>query len=222
MARKIKIMLVEDNPEYRHVIQFSLQDDPTHEIISLFGTAEQALRSLQNMDTRNVPHVILLDLNLPGISGLDALPEFARQIPESKIIILTQSDREADVLTAIRAGAAGYLLKSASVQEIKAGIESVMDGGASMDPKMALYLLNNFKNKIVPVNHTESLTERELQVLTLISQGLARKQISDSLSISAKTVDNHIAHIFEKLNVPNAPSAIAKAFRIGIFKHSES
>ncbi len=217
MTQKIKILLVEDNPEYRHVIDFSLQDDPKLELINQFGTAEQALRSLQNTDIRKVPDVILLDLNLPGMSGLEAIPWFGKSVPESKIIILTQSENEADVLSSIEQGAAGYLLKSASAQEIKSGIQMVMEGGASLDPRMARYLLNNFRTKRSRLQKDGLLSEREMEILILISQGEARKEISSSLKISLKTVDNHIAHIFAKLNVVNAPAAVAKAYKTGIF-----
>ena len=220
MTRKIKIMLVEDNPEYRQVIQFSMGTDPDIELINDFGTAEVALRSLQNMAIRKVPDVILLDLNLPGISGLDALPEFFRQIPDTKIIVLTQSESERDILTAIEQGAAGYLLKSASVQEIKAGIKTVMEDGASLDSKMAKYLLKSLKKSPKKQPSKSMLSERELGILTLISEGLARKEIGVKLGISHKTVANHIAHIFEKLNVPNAPAAINQAHRLGLFKNT--
>ena len=221
MKRKIKVMLVEDNPEYRHVISFSLEDDDNLELISQFGAAEQALRSLQNMATRKVPDVILLDLNLPGMTGIDALPEFTKQSPQSKTIVLTQSQNEADVLAAIQQGAAGYLLKSSSVQEIKAGIQHVMEGGAPLDPMMAQYILNNFPKASAPTESAPPLSERELEILTFISKGMARKEISQTLSISTKTVDNHIAHIFEKLEVPNAPAAINKAHRLGLFPSAD-
>ncbi|VGO12496.1 Oxygen regulatory protein NreC [Pontiella desulfatans] len=217
MTQKIKLMLVEDNPEYRHVIQFAFQDDSVLELINQFGTAELALRSLQNMNTRNVPDVILLDLNLPGLSGLDALTEFSRLIPATKTIVLTQSHSETDILTAIQRGAAGYLLKSATVQEIKSGIQLVMEGGASLDPKMAKYVLRSIRKGEALPKESTTLSEREMEILTLISQGFARKQISQHLSISAKTADNHIAHIFEKLNVPNAPAAVHRAHALGFF-----
>lgn len=217
MKNRIKIMLVEDNPEYRHVIDFFLQDEPELELINQFGTAEQALRSLQNMETRKVPDVVLLDLNLPGISGIEALPEFAKSIPTSKIMVLTQSRQESDVLTAIKQGAAGYLLKSASAQEIKKGIETVMKGWAPLDPLIARFILRTIKKQETPAKEEASLSERELEILTLISEGRARKEISSRLHISTKTVDNHIAHIFEKLDVANAPSAVAKAYQSGLF-----
>ncbi|MGJ8723910.1 MAG: response regulator [Roseibacillus sp.] len=214
---KTKLVLVEDSDEYRHVIQFAFRDDPAIDLVGMFGTAEQALRSLENKAACAVPDVILLDLNLPGISGLEALPELARLTPESKILILTQSENEADVLNAIRLGAAGYLLKSSSIQELRTGIESVARGGASVDPRMALFLLNTFREEQA---HGDSvLSDREREILSLISQGLARKEIAEQLNISHKTVANHIAHIFEKLNVPNSPAAINKAHQMGLLRN---
>lgn len=210
-------MLIEDNPEYRHVIDFSLQDDSEIELINQFGAAELALRSLENMATRTTPDVILLDLNLPGMSGIEAIPWLIKHAPDSQIIVLTQSENEADVLTAIESGAAGYLLKSTSIQGIKFGIKTVISGGASIDPKMALYILNSLKKNKTSVSKESPISEREIEILTLISNGLARKEISTALEISPKTVDNHIAHIFEKLNVQNAPAAVSKAHRLGLF-----
>ncbi|WPJ95692.1 response regulator transcription factor [Coraliomargarita algicola] len=216
MTQKIKVLLVEDSPEYRHVISFAFEDDPKLELIDKFGTAEQALRHLQSPNLQQIPDVILLDLNLPGMSGIEAIHWLTEYVPKTKIIILTQSRNEADVLSSIERGAAGYLLKSASAQEIKSGIQIVMEGGASLDPKMANFLLHNFKKQKAPTTGNEILSSREMEILSLISQGQARKEISKGLKISSKTVDNHIAHIFEKLNVVNAPSAVAEAYKTGI------
>lgn len=108
----IRVMMVEDHPEYREGIALALETEDDVELISKFGTAERALRHLQVRHQPQKPDVILLDLNLPGISGLEALPYFRTCLPDAKVIILTQSDCETDVLAAISAGAAGYLLKS--------------------------------------------------------------------------------------------------------------
>lgn len=219
--KKIKLMLVEDSHEYRHVIEFTFRDDPVIELVGMFGTAEQALRSLENESAGRLPDVILLDLNLPGISGLKALPELARLTPESKILVLTQSENKADVLGTVKLGAAGYLLKSSSIQELRSGIESVVSGGASLDPRIAQYLLSNLRQDHAGSEGGSILSEREMEILSLISQGLARKEVAEQLDISHKTVANHIAHIFEKLNVPNSPAAIDRAHRLGLLGNDE-
>jgi len=147
MKRKIQIMLVEDSPEYRNVIALALDRDPEMELISNVGTAERALSNLQDMAPAKVPDLILLDLTLPGMSGIDALPLFAQTIPDTRIMILTQSDSEADVMNAISLGAAGYLLKSTAIRQITDGIRTVMAGGASLDPSVARYILNSLQSK---------------------------------------------------------------------------
>ena len=134
-----------------------------------------SLRSLYTTEPADRPNLILLDLNLPGMSGLEALPNFRAELPSTKIIVLTQSDSEADVLRAISRGASGYLLKSASLQEITEGIEDVMNGGASLDPGVAQFILSTLKQKLPENDLKNLLTEREQEVLTLLSEGLVKK-----------------------------------------------
>ena len=211
-------MLVEDNPEYREVIELALEEVPDIEIVSRFGTAVAALRSLYKTASHDYPDLILLDLNLPGMGGLEALPSFRNELPTTRIIVLTQSDSEADVLRAISRGASGYLLKSASLDEITGGIHSVMAGGASLDAGVAQFILRTLKQKLPKKNIDDLLTERELEVLSLLSDGLVKKEIADHLKISYSTVDTHVGHIFSKLGVHNAPAAVAQAFKLGLIE----
>jgi len=217
MKRKICVMLVEDNPEYREVISLALEDEKDIELTSQFGTSEIALRSLQDMSTRKEPDLVLLDLRLPGMDGLDSLPFFRSSLPDAKIIILTQSDDEADVLRAISRGASGYLLKSSTLNQITEGIRSVMDGGAPLDAGVARFILETLKTNLPKDEIENLLTERELEIIILLGEGLVKKEIAHQLGISYTTVDTHVAHIYEKLDVRNAPSAINKAHRLGLF-----
>ena len=216
MKKKIKVMLVEDNREFREVIDFAFKNDPDIELESQFGTAEFALRSLQPLSTSKVPDLVLLDLCLPSMSGLEALPWFRKYIPDTKIIILTQSDNEKDILKAISNGAAGYLLKKSTVQMVKESILTVMNGGASLDPAVAKLIMSTLATKPPKEKLERPLSNRELEILTLQSQGLLKKEICDKLNISRNTVDSHIRHIYEKLEVQNAPAAVGKAFRVGL------
>jgi len=217
MKSPIPVMLVEDNREYRDVIRLALKRDEGLELVSEFGTAEIALRTLQGEQSRNHPHVVLLDLRLPGMSGLDALSYFSDVLPDAKVIILTQSDQEADVLRAIAMGASGYLLKSSTVAEIKDGIQTVMSGGASLDPRVAKFLLRSLKSRLPKVESDKVLSQREMEILKLLGDGLVKKEIGERLGISYPTVDSHVRHIYEKLDVRNAPSAITMAHRLGIY-----
>jgi DNA-binding NarL/FixJ family response regulator len=217
MNRKIKIMLVEDHPKYRKVIKMALEEESDMELTGTFGAAEIALRSVQDMRKRTVPDIVLLDLNLPGMSGHEALPWFKKYIPNTQIMILTQFNSEADVLSAIQAGASGYLLKSSTVTQIKEGIRTVVDGGSSLDGKVAKFILSTLK-KTAPQRKVEKLlSQRELEILTCLAEGLVKKEISDRLNIGYGSVATYIRRIYEKLNVQNAPAAVAEAYKTGLF-----
>lgn len=221
MNRKIRVMMVEDHPEYREIVELALGRELDMELTSQFGTSERALRSLRDRKGHDEPDIILLDLHLPGVGGLDSIPHFSTEIPDAKIIILTQSNREDDVLKAIMLGASGYLLKSSTVKQLTEGIRNVMTGGASLDAKLANIVLKTLKSKLRPNEIENLLTKRELEVLTMLAEGHVKKEIADRLQIGFTTVVSHVTHIYEKLNAPNAPAAIAKAFQLGILPISK-
>jgi len=216
MNSPTRIMLVEDHAGYREVITRALKREATMELISQFSTAESALRDIQSPTSKNIPDIVLLDLNLPGMSGIEAIPWFEKYSPNTKIIILTQSDKEEDVLQAIRCGASGYLLKSSIPSQITEGIQTVVDGGAPLHPGVARFILNTLVDKLPTENPNATLSPRELEVLALLANGMARKEISVQLKISTHTVIYHIKHIFDKLEAINTPAAISKAYRFGI------
>lgn len=214
-------MLIEDNDEYREVIRFAIGREDDLELFSQFGTAEMAVSSLDKIRSKLVPNVILLDLRLPGMSGLDAIPYFKERLPNAKIVVLSQSDAAGDVIRAITLGAAGYLLKSSTVQQVKDSIRNVVQGGASIDPNVAQHLINSLRGRPTPLVSNKLLSDREYQVLELLADGLQKREISEKLGISYPTVDAHVRHIYEKLDVKNAPSAVRTAYRMGVFTSDE-
>ena len=216
MNTNIRVMIVEDHPDYREGVRFAMETESDIDLYATFGTAERALKSFEQSPGGAFPDVILLDLNLPGISGLEAIPLFKAQAPNTHLLVLSQSDAEADVLRAITSGASGYLLKNAPLNAITDGIRTVMAGGASLDANIAKFILSTMQNQQQPVEASAKLSRREMQVLELVSDGLVKKQISDRLGISVPTVATHVRHIYEKLGVQNAPAAVSKAFRSGI------
>lgn len=217
MSGDIKIMLVEDHSGYRTMLVRALKNSIGIDSISEFSTADIALRTLEQMGPQEIPDLLLLDLNLPGISGLESIQWFKKYASNLKIIVLTQSSVEEDILTALSLGASGYLLKSATVAQISDAIQSVMNGGASIDPNMANYILKYVKqHSQKKPTLKKALSERELQVLTLLAQGKVRKEISIKLDITVNTVAYHLDHIYEKLEVLNAPAAVAKGIRSGL------
>jgi DNA-binding NarL/FixJ family response regulator len=217
MKKKIHIILIEDHPEYREVIEMALKKEPDMELTGLFGSAEGALHGLQHDHKHKGTDIVLLDLNLPGMSGLDALPLISEACPNARVIVLSQSDRESDVLRAITRGASGYLLKSASRKQIIEGIHMVMNGGASLDAGVARFILKTLKAKLPKQGSEPALSNREQEVLALLAEGLAQKEIAAKLNISSTTIVTHINHIYEKLKVTNAPAAINKAHLLGLF-----
>lgn len=221
MKSAIRVVLIEDSENYRRMVSYILHSNADIELTSQFGTVEIALQSLEGMAEDELPNIILLDLGLPGLSGLDAVPLIKRVAPDAKILILTQSDKEADVLKAIRLGASGYLLKFASADKILEAIQHVHSGGATLDQNLARFILNKLTKDLSVQAHDIALSKREMEVLTLVAEGLVQKEIGEKLDISKNTVREYIQNIYGKLNVQNAPAAIAKAYRFGILPAGE-
>ena len=139
--------------------------DATRASQSTFGTAERALQSIaETKDKAELPDVVLLDLMLPGMSGLDAIPLFKQRTPDTHLLVLSQSDKEADVLRAISSGASGYLLKNASLNAISDGIRTVMAGGASLDASVAKFILDSMRKQRPDAGEAARLTKREIKV----------------------------------------------------------
>lgn len=217
MSDKTNIMLVEDHVGYRTMLIRALKSSIEIDRIHEFSTAEVALRKLDQMGSEETPDILLLDLNLPGMTGIESISWFNKYSEKLKIIILTQSMVEEDILSAMAAGASGYLLKSSTVAQISEAIQSVLDGGASIDPKMAKFILKQIEqNSSKKSTLKKALSERELEILNLLAQGKVRKEISQELDITINTVAYHVDHIYEKLEVVNAPAAVAKGFRSGL------
>ncbi len=215
--RIIRIMLVEDSKEYREGIRLILKHSPGMVLTDEFATSEVALRSLQTPAAKP-PDLVLLDLRLPGMDGLESLPYFRSYAPDAKIIILTQSDSAENILKAIKLGAMGYLLKTATAEEIIDGIKTVMDGGAPLDPGVARFILKSLQVRLpMAKKDDQNLSERELEVLELLADGLVKKEIATRLNIQYSTVDYHVGRIYEKLNVKNAPAAVNEGHRRGLF-----
>ncbi|MFC5050445.1 response regulator [Rubritalea spongiae] len=220
MPKPIKIMLVEDNLEYRGVLEFALEMEEGMELCSSYGTAEIALRRLSQSAAIDQPDIVLLDLNLPGMSGLEALPQMLELAPGKQVLVLSNSDQEADVVAAISIGAAGYLLKSSTIDSILGGIRSIAAGGTLLDSAVAQYIVSQIKPKTSPSyeNGTdEVLSDREIEVLRLLGDGMLKKEIGDRLQISYYTVDAHVRNIYRKMRVRNAAEAISKAYEIRLF-----
>lgn len=212
----ITVWLVEDNEVYRRGLSRAIESSEGMRCPEAFADAESALSAVE---TGFIPDVILLDVELPGIDGLTALKRFAKISPEVRIVLLTVFNDTEKIFNAVCAGANGYLLKTASTDQVLSAIRQAAAGGAPMDPDVAERVLTLFNQMAVaetPPAPDYGLSEREKEILEQMSQGLVNKEIADVLNISPHTVVNHLRNIYSKLHVNTNTGAVAKAIREGL------
>ncbi len=211
--RKTIVWLIEDNSTFRRTVSRVIAEAGDMACPQSFSNCEDALSALAS-EAR--PDVILLDVGLPGMSGIEGIARLKELSPETHAIILTVFDDQEKVIKAICAGASGYLLKTAPVNEISDGIRDVMKGGAPMNGRIAKMVLRMFSRIAPKASHDYALTERETEILRLLVEGLLKKEIADRLDISFHTVDSHLRNIYTKLHVNSQTGAVAKALREGL------
>lgn len=209
MTSKTRVWLVEDNQTYRETIAKALNHLPGIVCDRVFGDCESLLGALKESAR---PTLVFLDLGMPGMSGIDAIPKIKETAPETGIIVLTAFDDHTKIFRCICAGALGYLLKTAPMSQIGQAIQQAMAGGAPLSPQVAKSVLKMFSSMARP-KHDYGLTERETQVLDLMVKGLLVKQIASELGVSFHTVDSHLRSIYSKLHVQSRSNAVAKAVK---------
>lgn len=206
------IWLVEDNAHYRESALRVLQ---SIEGVSLTRGFERAEDALEAIDQGGEPELLLLDVDLPGLSGIDSIAQFKARCPLAQVVILTVFEDPEKVFRAICAGADGYLLKDPSIDLLRETLLDIRRGGAPMNGRIARLILNSFaRQKATPVDY--HLTARERQVLEWLVAGLSRKEIAAQLEMSLHTVDFHQRSIYRKLRVRGSTAAITKAIREGL------
>lgn len=208
-ASPSKVWLIEDNATFRRSVVRTIERDPAFRCTGEFSRCEDAFAAAA---CGEVPRVILLDVGLAGISGLDGIPRLRELMPAAAIIIITVFEDDAKIFRAICAGASGYLLKTAPPAEIVHAIHEVLAGGAPMNGRIARRVLEMF-SRLAPPQRDYGLTERERGVLQLIAEGLIKKEIADRLGLSVHTVDTHMRNIYAKLEVGTRTGAVAKALK---------
>jgi two-component system NarL family response regulator len=209
----LRVLIVDDHALFRRGLQMVLDGEPDIEVVGEAADGHQALERAQEL----MPDVVLMDVRMPRRSGIEATREIRDALPHVRIIMLTVSDEEADLYEAIKAGAAGYLLKEVSTDEVPDAIRTVMAGQSRISPSMASKLLSEFaawsRRTGPPEVRGPTLTERELEVLRLVAQGLANRDIARELFISENTVKNHVRNILEKLHLHSRMEAVVYAVR---------
>jgi DNA-binding NarL/FixJ family response regulator len=209
----ISVWLIEDNHTFRHTIARVLNQVAGLECPRHFANSEDALQTLAE---GLVPDVVLVDVELPGLDGIEAVRRIKALSPTTRLIMLTVFDDHDKIFRAICAGASGYLLKTSPVEKIVESIREVYSGGAPMTPSIARSVLDMFGQLSVP-HQDYGLTQREQTILELMTQGLLKKEIADRLSISFHTVDTHLRNIYAKLHVNTRTGAVVKALKEKLF-----
>ena len=181
------------------------------------GDAAEGERALRVVE-RTAPDVVVMDLNLPGMSGIEATRRLAACAPQTRVLVLTISVADSDVVEAILAGACGYLLKDATIDEIVAGVEAAAAGESLLSPRVATGLLERLREltRDGGSEHQTELTEREVEVLRLVAEGMDNHEIAQVLFISPQTAKNHVSNILAKLQLENRIQAAVHAVRRGL------
>jgi DNA-binding NarL/FixJ family response regulator len=205
----IRVLVVDDHPIVREGLATVLQDVADFDVVGCAASAEEAIE----LTSGQRPDVVLLDLELPGMSGVEAIPSILTAGDGAQILVFTAYASDERVFGAVRAGARGYLLKGAGADEIARGIRAVASGESYLEPRVAARLLEEVS---APRRFAGLLTERERTVLRLIAAGQSNKQIARALSITERTVKFHVTSIFRKLNADNRAQAVALATQRGL------
>jgi two-component system, NarL family, response regulator LiaR len=206
----IRILITDDHAVVRQGLRMFLQLDPELEVIGEAVNGEQAIKFAHQLK----PDVILMDLLMPVMGGIDAISRLRKELPDIEIIALTSVLEDSSVVGAVRAGAIGYLLKDTESHELIRSIKAAAQGQVQLSPQAAARLMREVREPELPT--TEDLTDRETEVLKLLAQGLSNKEIAMTLTIGEKTVKTHVSSILSKLNVASRTQAALHAARIGL------
>ena len=211
---RIRILIADDHPVFRYGLRALLAAEPTTEVIGEATTGEEAIAKVSSLQ----PDVILMDLNMPVVNGIEATRRILEMTPHLSILVLTMFDDDDSIFAAMRAGARGYLLKGAGGEETMRAIHAVSSGEAIFSPAVARKLMQYFgaRRPTAPPQAFPELTEREREILTLIAQGYTNAAIAEKLVLSPKTVRNHVSNIFSKLQVADRAEAIIRARDAGL------
>ncbi len=211
---RIRILIADDHPVFRYGLRILLQAEPVFEVVGEVTTGLQAVDLAATLQ----PDVVLMDLNMPELNGIEATRRILATTPQIRILVLTMFDDDDSVFAAMRAGARGYILKGAEGDETIRAIHAVSSGEAIFSPTIAQRLMQYFEEPqaVLSTRPFPQLTEREREVLALIGRGYTNNAIAEQLVISPKTVRNHVSIIFSKLQIAGRTEAIVLARDAGL------
>jgi len=215
MTDKIKVYIIEDQINILKTQMKVLSKFEEIEVIGSSMSAEPALEEVKNL----MPNVILMDLGLPDISGIELTASIKKLYPEIEILVFTIFNEEDKVIQAIKAGASGYILKGTSGERMVYAIKSVFEGGSFIQPSLAKSLLKYFTQKPEKEDFVDTpvkLTDREIEILQMIAKGLSNNEVATVLKISKSTIRTHLEHIYQKMEVTNRVEAITEGYKRGL------
>ena len=221
MVEKQSILIVEDQTILREGLRSLLSFQPDLEIIGEAGDGLEGIRSVDKL----LPNLVLMDLSMPRMSGMEAIKEIKKKWPEIKILALTINDSEEYIMAALKAGADGYILKDSTNTELLQAIRNILSGKRVLSPGVSKKVIEGYlesKKDQSIMSPWDTLTLREREILRLIGEGQKNKDIADSLSISPNTVEKHRANIMEKLNLHSVSALTAYAMRKGLINKDSS
>lgn len=206
MIQKKKVVIIEDNIDFRDALGMIIKFTQDIELCDSFENAEIAIERIPN----NVPDVILVDINLPGQSGIELVATLKQKYPKLLFLMCTSYDDNEKIFDSLKVGANGYILKSDGPAKIIESIKELFDGGSPMTGSIARKVVESFSSINKTNQSTEILTNREKEILQLLSKGLLNKEVADKLFISTGTVKKHIQNVYEKLHVNTRIEAVNK------------
>ncbi len=215
MSPKYRIVIAEDHTILREGLRALLSSSPDFEIVGEAEDGREAIRCVEKLK----PHLILTDLSMPRMNGMDAIREIKRRSRETKVLVLTVHKTEEYILATLQAGADGYLLKDSTHAELLAAVKHVLSGKHYISPGISDKVLDGYlegRKSLKTRTSWETLTQREREILKLIAEGYKNKEIADDLCISVKTVEKHRANLMEKLNLHNVQALTTFAIEKGL------
>ncbi len=215
MTKKRRIVIAEDYTILREGLRALVSSDPDLEVVAEAADGKDAIQCVEKL----TPDLLLVDLSMPRINGVDAIREVKNRCPETKVVALTVHKAEEYVIAALEAGADGYVLKDASHPELMMAIQTVLDGKRYLSPGISERIIQGYlegRKREKPVSSWDTLTRRERQVMKLIAEGYKNREIADYLCVSVKTVEKHRANLMQKLDLHNASALTALAMEKGL------
>ncbi len=211
----VRILLADDHAMLRDGVRMVLESHPGFEVVGTADNGRDAVRLAEELQ----PDVAVVDVAMPGLNGLEATRAMRHTSPETAIVVLSMHEGEEYLREALRAGAAGYVLKRAAAKELVGAISAVRRGDKYLDPALTDTLISDYVRQVERGDDTpDSLTERELEVLKLVAEGLTNRQIALQLNISIKTVQTHRANLMDKLNLHDRTELVRYAIRRGLIQ----